>query len=40
MNIDPVYFQALRQKLICGEITAVTFDTQAFDRNGRTFKGG
>lgn len=40
MNIDPAYFQALRQKLICGEITAFTFDTQAFDRNGRTFKGG
>ncbi|CAN7568432.1 PIN domain-containing protein [Pseudomonas brassicacearum] len=39
-SIDPQYFEALRKKLICGEITAVTFDTQIFDRNGKTFRGG
>lgn len=40
MSIDPKYFQSLRKKLISGEITAITFDTQAFDRNSRTFRGG
>ncbi|WP_426781180.1 PIN domain-containing protein [Pseudomonas syringae] len=39
-SIDPLYFEALRKKLICGEITAVTFDTQIFDRNGKTFRSG
>jgi hypothetical protein len=40
MSIDPAHFKNLRQKLISGEITAITFDTQAFDRNSRTFRGG
>lgn len=40
MNIKPEYFEKLREMLISGAITAVTFDTQAFDRNGRTFRTG
>ncbi|WP_413052661.1 PIN domain-containing protein [Pseudomonas bubulae] len=40
ISIDQEYSENLRQKLICGEITAITFDTQIFDRNGRTFRGG
>ncbi|SMS07980.1 hypothetical protein CFBP1590_0395 [Pseudomonas viridiflava] len=39
-NIYPESSAALRKKLVSGEITAITFDTQVFDRNGRTFKGG
>ena len=40
MSIDPENFESLRQKFLCGEITSITFDTQIFDRNGRTFRGG
>lgn len=40
MSIKPEYFEKLREMLISGAITAVTFDTQAFDRNSRTFRAG
>ncbi|MDR6236461.1 PIN domain-containing protein [Pseudomonas oryzihabitans] len=40
MSIKPEYFEKLREMLISGAITAITFDTQAFDRNGRTFRAG
>ncbi|RAU46582.1 MULTISPECIES: PIN domain-containing protein [unclassified Pseudomonas] len=39
-RVTPERYQELRNKLLSGEITALTFDTQVFDRNGRTFKGG
>lgn len=40
MSIKPEYFEELREMLISGAITAITFDTQIFDRNGRTFRKG
>lgn len=40
MSIKPEYFEKLREMLISGAITAVTFDTQVFDRNSRTFRTG
>ncbi|WP_135499792.1 PIN domain-containing protein [Pseudomonas citronellolis] len=40
MSIKPEHFEKLREMLISGAITALTFDTQVFDRNGRTFRKG
>lgn len=40
MSIKPEHFERLREMLISGAITAITFDTQVFDRNSRTFRKG
>ncbi|MHC2148666.1 PIN domain-containing protein [Pseudomonas sp. 210_17 TE3656] len=40
MSITPEHFEKLREMLISGAITAITFDTQVFDRNSRTFRKG
>lgn len=40
MSIKPEHFERLRKMLISGAITAITFDTQVFDRNSRTFRKG
>lgn len=40
MSIKPENFERLREMLISGAITAITFDTQVFDRNSRTFRKG
>ena len=40
MSIKPENFERLREMLVSGAITAITFDTQVFDRNSRTFRKG